>query len=103
MTTTISKIKIEILVDAPLVRRVTELAEGAGVTGYTLMRTIAGAGRGGRWSEDQISGAQTKIVFVTITGPRRAEALIEALKPVLDSHGLMLTKSTVEVVRGDRF
>ncbi|MCG6115335.1 MAG: transcriptional regulator [Mesorhizobium sp.] len=103
MTTTVSKIRIEILVDAPLVRRVTELAESAGVTGYTLMPTLAGSGSGGRWRDDQVSGAQAKLVFVTITGPRRAEALIEALKPVLDSHGLMLTKSTVEVVRGDRF
>ena len=103
MTTTTSKIKIEILVDAPLVRRITEIAEEAGVTGYTLLRTIAGSGHGGRWSEDQITGTQTKVVFVTVTGPRRADALIEALKPVLDSHGLMLMKSVVEVVRGDRF
>ena len=103
MTTTTTKIRIEILVDAPLVRRITEAAESVGVTGYTLMRTIAGSGRGGRWIEDQLTGAQTKVVFVTVTGPRRADALIEALKPVLDSHGLMLTRSEVEVVRGDRF
>lgn len=103
MTNTTSKIKIEILVDAPLVRRITELAESVGVTGYTVMRTIGGSGSGGRWSEDQLTGAQNKVVFVTVTGPRRADTLIEALKPVLDSHGLMLTKSHVEVIRGDRF
>ena len=90
------------LVDATR-RRITEAAESVGVTGYTLMRTIAGSGRGGRWSEDQLTGTQTKVMFLTVTGPRRADALTEALKPLLDSHGLMLIRSSVEVVRGDRF
>ena len=65
-------------------RRVTELAESAGVTGYTLMpdhcrvrqrRSLGGDDSGSR-------GRRRNSFFVTITGPRRAEALIEALKPV---------------------
>lgn len=103
MSTTVTRIKIEVLVDAPLARRVTEIAESVGVTGYTLLPTIAGSGRGGQWRRDDIVSAQSKIVFVTVTGPRRAAALTEALKPLLDSHGMMLTRSTVEVVRGERF
>jgi hypothetical protein len=36
MVNTVQRRKIEILCDAPLVRRVVALAEAAGVTGYTL-------------------------------------------------------------------
>ncbi len=103
MNSIVSRIKIEVLVDAPLARRVTELAESVGVTGYTLLPTMAGAGRGGRWTDDQVTGAQAKVVFVTVTSAEKSTALTEALKPLLDTYGLMLTRTTVEVVRGDRF
>lgn len=95
--------KIEILVDMPLLRRVTEAAAAAGVSGHTLLPTLGGAGQGGSWSDDQVTGAQAKVMFVTVTSEDRAEALIAALAPMLDSHGLLLTTSLVEVVRGGKF
>lgn len=103
MTATVERIKIEVLVDAPLVRRVTEAADRIGVTGYTLLRAIGGLGRGGRWSDDQLTGAQAKVLFMTVTGHEQAAALTEALRPLLDSHGLLLTRTAVEVVRGERY
>lgn len=103
MVNTIQRRKLEILVDAPLVRRVVAAAEDAGVTGYTLLPTLGGAGHGGRWSDDQVTGAEAKVMFVTITNEVRAAALTDALAPLLESHGLILVSSLVEVVRADRF
>lgn len=103
MTTTVQRRKIEILVDMPLLRRVTEAAEAAGVSGHTLLPTLGGAGQAGSWSDDQITGAQAKAIFVTVTTAEKAQALIEALAPLLDSHGLLLMTSLVEVVRGGKF
>lgn len=95
--------KIEILVDQPLLRRVTEAAAAAGVSGYTLLPTLGGAGQGGSWSDDQVTGAQAKVMFVTLASEEKAHALIAALTPLLDSHGLVLATSIVEVVRGGKF
>lgn len=103
MTDTVQRRKLEILVDAPLVRRITAAAEAAGVSGYTLLPAAGGAGRGGRWSDDQLTGAEAKLMFMTITTADKAVALIDALAPLLDSHGLLLIASEVEVVRGARF
>jgi hypothetical protein len=103
MVNTVQRRKIEILCDAPLVRRVVALAEAAGVTGYTLLPTLGGAGHGGRWSDDQVAGADAKVMFVTITNDGKAAALTDALAPLLQSHGLLLVSSLVDVVRAERF
>ncbi len=103
MASDVQRRKVEVLVDAPLVRRVVALAEAAGVSGYTLLPTLGGAGRGGRWSDDQVTGAQAKVVFVTVTTDEKAAVLAEALAPLLDSHGLLLMVSAVGVVRGAKF
>jgi hypothetical protein len=103
MVNTVQRRKIEILVDAPLVRRVVAAAEEAGVTGYTLLPALGGAGHGGRWSDDQVTGAEAKMLFVTITGEGKAAALTDALAPLLESHGLLLVSGIVDVVRSERF
>ncbi|MDO9487260.1 MAG: hypothetical protein Q7J32_02720 [Sphingomonadaceae bacterium] len=103
MTDTVYRRKLEILVDAPLVRRITAAAEAAGVSGYTLLPTLGGAGHGGRWSDDQVTGADAKVMFVTVTDEARAAALTDALAPLLESHGLLLVSSVVEVVRAAKF
>jgi len=56
----VSRRKIEVLVDAPLARRIVALAAGVGVTRYTLMPTLGGAGEGGAWTDDQLSGASRR-------------------------------------------
>lgn len=103
MTHTVPRRRIEVLVDAPLVRRVVAAAASAGVTGYTLLPTLGGSGERGSWSDDQISGAEAKVVFLTVASEPKAQALIEALTPLLESHGLILLTSVVDVVRGGKF
>jgi hypothetical protein len=103
MVNTVQRRKIEILVDAPLVRRVVAAVEAAGVTGYTLLPALGGAGHGGRWSDDQVTGAQAKVMFVTITTEAKAAAIADALAPLLETHGLLLVSGVVDVVRAEKF
>jgi len=103
MVSTVQRRKIEILVDAPLVRRIVSAAEAAGVTGYTLLPTLGGAGHGGRWRDDQVSGAEAKVMFVTIANEAKAAALTDMLAPLLESHGFLLVSSIVDVVRAEKF
>lgn len=95
--------RLEILVDRPLAPRIVAAADAAGVTGYTLLPTLGGRGHGGRWSEDQLSGADTKVLFWTVTTLEKADALIAAVSPLLDTCGLLVIASDVEVIRDSRF
>ena len=75
-----------------------------GVSGYTLYPTVGGEGEFGRWLDDQVTGgAGSKILFVTISDDESTDRLLQALVPLLDEYGLMITVSNVEVIRAERF
>ncbi len=95
--------RIEVLVDAPIAPRLAHLAEKAGITGHTLIRTESGRGLHGEWSEDLISGATAKYVFLAIANDEGASRFLDALAPLLESHGLIVLCSAVEVIRPERF
>lgn len=95
--------RIEVLVDRPLAPLIVEAASKAGITGYSLLPVLGGAGRNGAWTDEEISGAQAKIIFLTVASQDKTDCLVDHLSPLLDSHGLVLFIGTVDVVRGLRF
>lgn len=102
MIETVIRKRIEILVDSPLVRRVTAAIDMAGISGWSVLPVTSGSGREGRWHEERVTGAD-KSLILSIASPEKASALAEALAPILTSHGLLLTMWDVEVIRGERF
>jgi len=103
MNSTARRKKVEILADQPLVRRIVEVVKRCGVTGWTVLPVTAGGGRLNAWSDDQIAGASAKALVFTITTEAHARELVEALTPLLDSHGLLVWVTDVEVIRPERF
>lgn len=103
MTPTVQRRRIEILVDQPLVRPILEVVRDVGVKGYTLLPTLGGHGDSGAWSDDMISGAQQKVLFLAVMSEARAVSLIDRLTPILESHGLVLLSSAVDVVRAEKY
>ncbi len=104
MVTTYSRKKVEVLVDTPLLRRIQQLAADAGASGYTLQRTVGGEGGQGRWRAEEVTGgAGSKLLFATIVDEEEAERFLTALEPLLTEYGLLVTVSSVEVIRGERF
>jgi hypothetical protein len=103
MTTTVRRKKIEVMVDMPLARHVIDAAVRVGIRSHTLLPAASCSGSQGSWSDDQLSGAEAKVMFVTVTSNEKASALIDALVPLLDDYGLILVASDVEVVRGGKF
>lgn len=96
--------RIEVLVDQALARRISTAADAAGIQGYVFLPVSHGKADGVSWSDDQISGGVTgKTLFLTVTSEAKAQALIASLRPLLDSHGLMLFLGQVEVIRGDKY
>jgi len=99
----IERVKIEVLLDAPLVDLVAGIVEEAGAGGYTLLTALGGAGRNGRWSEDRVSGADTKLLLIAVTTDIVADTVLNRLEPLLDTHGLIVMTTRVGVVRGEKF
>jgi len=102
MTSTVARKRIEILADAPLLPRLIEALDRSGIGGYTVIPALSGAGTTGHWNEDRLTGT-SKILLMSIASEDQAEALVDRIAPLLDSHRMLLTIATVEVVRGDRF
>lgn len=97
------RVRIEVLVDAPIAPKLAQIAEEVGITGHTLLRTTSGRGHHGSWSEDLLSGATAKYIFLAIANVDRCDRFIESIVPLLESHGLVILRSEVEVVRPERF
>lgn len=104
MVTTYPRKKIEILVDKPLLRRIRALADEAGASGFTVLPTLAGDGKSGRWDDDQITGgAGSKVIFTTIMSETAANALLTALQPLLDRYSLIVAVTDVGIIRSTKF
>ena len=99
---TVSRKRIDILADAPLLPRLVEALEQCGIDGHTVLPALSGSGPTGSWREDGLTGT-SKILLMAIASDNHAALLVEKLAPLLDSHGLLLTVASIEVVRGDRF
>ncbi|MEY2882364.1 MAG: hypothetical protein RL490_88 [Pseudomonadota bacterium] len=103
MTATLHRRRIEVLADEPLIPAIVRIAADAGIVHYTLLPTSGGAGTHGRWRDDQLSGATAKVMLLAVTSAEHADAFIDRMAPLLESHHLLLLSSDVEVVRGPRF
>lgn len=103
MTPTVEHLKVEIIFDAPLVETVTDIVMQAGAGGYTIIPALSGSGRSGRWSEDLVSAADTRMLLLTIATDDVATEIVNALEPLLDSYGMIVITSRVGVVRVGRF
>lgn len=95
--------RIDIILDRPLLPEVKRLAREAGLSGHTVLPAIEGEGFAGDWTEDLVTGAQSKLVFMSVTSAAKAQAFLDALEPLLDSHGLVALCAPVSVLRGAKF
>ena len=98
------KKRIEIVVEAPLRKRLLRLLDREGVNGYTVLPAIAGRGDETDWQrEGQVSLAGQMLMVVCIVDPSRADEIIEAVYNLLSHQYGIVTLSDVEVIRGEKF
>ena len=64
--------RVEIIIEAPMERRLTDALQKAGVTGYTVLPVRGGSGRSGPWSRaGQVSPAGGMVAVVCLIGEDR--------------------------------
>lgn len=95
--------RVEIVIEAPLERRLTDALNQAGVTGYTILPVHGGSGRSGQWSRDGQVGRAGMVSVVCLIKPERLEILLEAAFAVVEKHIGVVSIADVQVLRAERF
>lgn len=96
--------RVEIIIEAPMERRLTKALTEAGVTGFTVLPVLGGSGRSGRWSRDgQVSSAGGMVAVVCILRPEALDTLLEAAFTVVERHIGVVSVTDCEVLRAERF
>ena len=96
--------RVEIIIEAPMERRLKDALKQAGVTGYTVLPVLGGSGRSGAWTrEGQVSRAAGMVAFVCIIRPDRLDDLLDAAFAVVESHIGVVTVTDCDVLRAERY
>lgn len=96
--------RVEIIIEAPMERRLTSALIDSGVSGFTVLPVLGGSGRSGRWSrEGQVSRAGGMVAVVCLIRPDRLDRLLDAAFAVVDRHIGVVSVSDCEVLRAERF
>lgn len=96
--------RVEIIIEAPMARRLTEVLTEAGVTGYTILPVLGGSGRSGRWTrEGQVSSAGGMVAVLCLIAPERLDGLLDAAFAVVERHIGVVSVSDTQILRADRF
>ena len=104
MTQLYPKLRVEIVIERPALRRTERVLQEAGVTGWTVTPAIAGYGNGTRWSRGTDISTSTDMVVLMSIGD--ADVLLPALDQL---HALVsryvggVNVSEGKVLRDDNF
>lgn len=101
---TYPKKRIDIMVEAPLMRRMLTLLDENGVTGYTVLQAHAGRGQDGSWHRDGMVGRAGAVVQIfCIVDESRVDAVLEAVFKLVSRQIGIVTLSDVQVIRPEHF
>lgn len=96
--------RVEIIIEAPMERRLTDALVAAGISGFTVLPVLGGSGRSGQWSrEGQVSRAGGMVAVVCIIRGEKVDDLLEAAFQVVERHMGVISVADCEVLRAERF
>lgn len=75
--------KLEIILDAPEEKSVTSVLDRIGVSGYTIIRNVAGKGGRGIQRGDELTDVFSNVLIMTACTPAEADKAVEQLRPLL--------------------
>lgn len=95
--------KLEILVEAPILKRVEEILEACGVHVFSVFDGREGRGLSGRWTDQSVADALDQRLVLAVTTDEVAEKVFERLALLFQRYPGVILASDVEVMRADRF
>lgn len=98
------KLRMDILIEAPLQGRLSEMLDRHKVSGYTIFPALGGRGLDGAWSRTgQITAVGQMVLFTCILDRGRGGALLDDLYARMAHHIGYVTTSDVSVIRQEKF
>ena len=90
--------KLEIILDAPEEKTVTSLLDRIGVSGYTILRNVAGKGGRGIQRGDELTDVFSNVMIMTACTAAEAEKAVELLGPLLRRVGGLCLISDASII-----
>ena len=79
--------RIEIITNALELKELLHALKDCGVTGYTVISPVTGAGDRGEQAGDELTGVFNNSYVLTLAEPDGADKIIEATRAILSRHG----------------
>lgn len=95
--------RVEIIIEAPMERRLTDALVKAGVTGFTVLPVLGGSGRSGQWSREGQLGRAGMVAVICLIRAEKLDALLEAAFAVVERHIGVVSVTDTQVLRAERF
>lgn len=101
---TYPKKRIDIMVETPLMKRVINILDQKGVSGYTVLPVLAGKGQDGAWHRDGLVGrAGTLVNVFCIVDESRVDDVVDAVFSLVEKQIGIVTVCDVQVIRPAQF
>jgi PII-like signaling protein len=98
------KKRVEIIIEAPLLRRLVGKLERRRVSGYSVLPVLSGSGHEGRWESTGLVGdAGRMVALICILDPAECATLIDEIYPLIASQIGIVSIADVEVIRSAHF
>lgn len=98
------KLRLELIIESPALRRAEDLLKSAGVTGWTVIPAISGFGGKTRWSRGtDISESTNMVVLICITDEETLTPALSKILTMLDRRIGIVNVSEVRVLRPGLF
>lgn len=100
---TVARKKLEIIVEAAVLRRVEGFLAEAGVRGWTVLPSLEGSGAHGEWQSQGFSPAQNKRLILALASEEVAAQVLDRLAAFFADYPGIVFISDVQVLRAERF
>ena len=91
--------RINILIEAPFLRRVMDLLDAEDVEGYTVLPALAGKGEKGRWNRDgMVTDVDRQVLVYAVMEPERVDAVLAKVSAQLSGSVTLMTVEQVQLV-----
>lgn len=98
------KLRLELIIESPALRRAEGLLHDAGVTGWTVLPATSGYGGSTRWSRGtDISESTDMVVLISIADHDVLEPALQKILALLDRRIGIVNLSEVTVLRPGLF
>ncbi len=95
--------KLEIIVEAPVLRHVEAFLAETGVRGWTVLPSLEGAGTSGAWHSAGFTAGEEKRLIMALVSQSVADKALERLAIFFEDYPGVVCVTDVEVLRAERF